>query len=118
MIRIVIFAVALGIGVLALGTTSARADKQVGSYTGRCAYRCCDQNNNCAVNSFYSGSGQGALPYACAWDAVCAKQGQIGWSWSPYPLSEKNSSLTYTKGCWQGWRAGQYGDGNFYVKPC
>ena len=118
MFRTIVVAAALAAAALALGAGGARADRQVGSYDGRCDYRCCDTNDNCAVYYFYHGTGEGALPYACKWDAICARQGEIGWSASPYPMSEQHSTLTYTKGCWQGWRAGQWGDGNYYVKPC
>ncbi|HUC62362.1 MAG TPA: hypothetical protein VMF53_10435 [Alphaproteobacteria bacterium] len=110
----IVLAAAMALAALTFGA-AARADNQVGSYDGQCNYRCCDQNNNCAVNSFYHGSGQGSLPTACVWEDVCAKQGQIGWSWSPYPLSKANSSLKFTKGCWAGWLDK---NGRFYIKPC
>jgi hypothetical protein len=115
MIRIVIFAAALGVGALALGPSTARADYQVGSYTGICHYHCCDANNNCSIYQFYQGTGQGSYDAACTWAAVCSQQGDIGWGASPYPQSEKNSSLRLEPGCWKGWETNS---GKFYVKPC
>jgi hypothetical protein len=104
---------------LTIAAASSWADTQVGSYNGLCNYRCCDQNNNCSVFHFYTGSGEGSFSAACNWESVCARQGEIGWSWSNVPLSKANSTLTYQRGCWTGWRQGDHNPfGTFYVKAC
>ena len=115
MIRVLASFAALICGLM-LSMAPSWADIQIGSYNGICHFHCCDQNNNCTTNQFYTGSGQGAFHSACNWASVCARQGEIGWSWSNVPRSQANSSVTYQRGCWTGWQGASFN--SFYVKAC
>jgi hypothetical protein len=106
------FASAVG---LMTATAPASADNLLDSFTGRCDYRCCDQNNNCSVHNFYMGGKSWKWANSCTWEDVCSHQGTIGWSYGGTP-SKANSRLTYTKGCWQLWE--KFYPFSSYSKKC
>ncbi len=73
------------------------------TYHASCAYRCCDAQANCTVNSTFVSDSS-----ACTWNAICS-QGNVGWSSTPYAIGPQYSTLSATPGCWN---TVQYVDGS------